>query len=88
MTVCLRSVVEGVIDESGQNQQGNDAQQSDLALARDEIERVKLDVQDTQLSAQVEIQNVGGRAEQDVEKAHKFALDKFAQEMLPVIYSF
>ncbi|QEW07881.1 nucleotide exchange factor GrpE [Nitrincola iocasae] len=80
-------VVEGVIDESGQTQQANDAQQSDLALARDEIERLKQDVQDTQLRAQAEIQNVRRRAEQDVEKAHKFALDKFAQELLPVIDS-
>lgn len=80
-------VIDDVSDEDSQAQQVNDAQQSDLALARDEIERLKQDVQETQLRAQAEIQNVRRRAEQDVEKAHKFALDKFAQELLPVIDS-
>lgn len=80
-------VIDDVGDEGSQAQQASDAQQSDLALARDEIERLKQDVQDTQLRAQAEIQNVRRRAEQDVEKAHKFALDKFAQELLPVIDS-
>lgn len=65
----------------------NDDEQSQLALAKDEIERLKQTLVETQLRAQAEIQNVRRRAEQDVEKAHKFALDKFAQELLPVIDS-
>ncbi|WP_417582093.1 nucleotide exchange factor GrpE [Nitrincola sp.] len=80
-------VVEDVVVDGGQSQQTSDAQQGDLALARDEIERLKQEVLDTQLRAQAEIQNVRRRAEQDVEKAHKFALDKFAQELLPVVDS-
>lgn len=39
------------------------------------------------LRAQAETQNIRRRAEQDVEKAHKFALEKFAKELLPVIDS-
>jgi molecular chaperone GrpE len=65
----------------------NDDEQAQLALAKDEIERLKQALVETQLRAQAEIQNVRRRAEQDVEKAHKFALDKFAQELLPVIDS-
>jgi len=40
---------------------------------------------DIQLRAQAEIQNIRRRAEQDVEKAHKFALEKFAKELLTVV---
>lgn len=42
-------------------------------------------VREAQLRAQAEIENIRRRAEQDVEKAHKFALEKFANELLPVI---
>ncbi|EFX91867.1 heat shock protein GrpE [Actinobacillus ureae] len=40
---------------------------------------------DIQLRAQAEIQNVRRRAEQDMEKAHKFALEKFSKELLTVV---
>ncbi|WP_240775987.1 nucleotide exchange factor GrpE [Nitrincola schmidtii] len=73
--------------ESQEDVSLNDDEQAQLALAKDEIERLKQALVDTQLRAQAEIQNVRRRAEQDVEKAHKFALDKFAQELLPVIDS-
>ncbi|AUI65974.1 MULTISPECIES: nucleotide exchange factor GrpE [Glaesserella] len=41
--------------------------------------------QDIQLRARAEIENIRRRAEQDVEKAHKFALEKFSKEMLNVV---
>ncbi|AXU93972.1 MAG TPA: nucleotide exchange factor GrpE [Erwinia persicina] len=44
-------------------------------------------VREAQLRAQAEIENIRRRTEQDVEKAHKFALEKFANELLPVIDS-
>lgn len=40
--------------------------------------------QEQMLRAQAEMQNVRRRAEIDVEKAHKFALEKFVKELLPV----
>ncbi|MEC5344347.1 nucleotide exchange factor GrpE [Brenneria populi] len=40
---------------------------------------------DNVLRARAEADNIRRRAEIDVEKAHKFALEKFAGEMLPVI---
>ncbi|RLQ23629.1 nucleotide exchange factor GrpE [Seongchinamella sediminis] len=48
--------------------------QDDLAAARDAA-----------LRAQADAQNVKRRAEQDVEKARKFALERFAGELLPVV---
>lgn len=40
---------------------------------------------DNVLRAKAEMENVRRRSEQDVEKAHKFALERFAGELLPVI---
>jgi molecular chaperone GrpE len=46
----------------------------------EQIEALKADV----LRAHAEAQNARRRAEQDVEKARKFALEKFVSELLPV----
>ena len=48
--------------------------QEDLIAARDAA-----------LRAQADAQNVKRRAEQDVEKARKFALERFAGDLLPVV---
>lgn len=40
---------------------------------------------DSVLRAKAEMENVRRRSEQDVEKAHKFSLERFAGELLPVI---
>lgn len=42
---------------------------------------------DTLLRAKAEMDNLRRRTEQDVEKAHKFALEKFVNELLPVLDS-
>jgi molecular chaperone GrpE len=42
------------------------------------------EAQEQLLRAHAEMQNVRRRAEIDVEKAHKFALEKFVKELLPV----
>ena len=42
---------------------------------------------DQQVRAAAEAQNVRRRAEQDAEKAKKFALEKFVKELLPVVDS-
>lgn len=41
--------------------------------------------QDSVVRAAAEVDNIRRRASMDVEKAHKFALEKFANELLPVI---
>ena len=43
------------------------------------------DQKDSVVRAKAEIENMRRRAAQDVEKAHKFALEKFATSLLPVI---
>ncbi len=45
------------------------------------------EAKDQVIRAQAEMQNIRRRAEHDVEKAHKFGLEKFAKELLPVIDS-
>jgi len=54
-----------------------------LALAEQQI----VDQQDTVTRAQAEVVNARRIAAQDVQKAHKFALVKFADGLLPVIDS-
>jgi molecular chaperone GrpE len=54
-----------------------------LAVAEQKIK----DQQDSVIRAKAEMENVRRRAALDVEKAHKFALDKFADGLLPVIDS-
>jgi len=51
-----------------------------LAAAQAEIAELK----DQMLRVQAESQNIRRRAEMDVEKAHKFGLEKFANELLPL----
>lgn len=52
-----------------------------------ELAQAQGGVREAQIRAQAEIENIRRRAELDVEKAHKFALEKFANELLPVIDS-
>jgi molecular chaperone GrpE len=47
---------------------------------RNELAQAK----ENNLRVQAEMQNVRRRAQQDVEKAHKFGLEKFVSDMLPV----
>ncbi|WP_100158374.1 nucleotide exchange factor GrpE [Proteus columbae] len=60
------------------------------ALARvDSLEKQLEQSQKTEreamIRAQAEIENIRRRTQQDVEKAHKFALEKFSNELLPVL---
>lgn len=55
----------------------------ELSQAQEELTRA----QDQVLRVRADAQNVQRRAQQDVEKAHKFGLEKFARAMLPVIDS-
>jgi molecular chaperone GrpE len=54
---------------------------SDIARLQEELEQAK----DMALRAQADAQNVKRRAEQDVEKARKYALERFCSELLPVV---
>ncbi|WP_192035865.1 nucleotide exchange factor GrpE [Halomonas sp. YLGW01] len=58
-----------------------------LAAKVEELEESLKEAKDQQLRAAAEAQNVRRRAEQDVDKARKFALEKFVKELLPVVDS-
>ena len=75
-------VEEAVADEGMQLDIAELMQQ--LAAAQAEATQAA-EFKDAALRAQAEAQNVRRRAEQDVEKAHKFALEKFANEMLQIV---
>ncbi len=68
-------------------QGGGDAPAQELSpeqvVAR--LEEEVAAARDGALRAQADAQNVKRRAEQDVEKARKFALESFARELLPVV---
>lgn len=71
-------------------QQNNEIDPLEEAIARvQELEAYIAEAdkreQDIQLRARAEVENIRRRAEQDVEKAHKFALEKFSKEMLNVV---
>ncbi|WP_240091822.1 nucleotide exchange factor GrpE [Proteus mirabilis] len=89
--------MESVMNESQEQVKSEDAQaefdaQAELvqALVRvDELEKQLQQSQKTEreamIRAQAEIENIRRRTQQDVEKAHKFALEKFSNELLPVL---
>ncbi len=68
-------------------QVGDDACGDELSLRVQALEEQLAEARDQSLRAVAELQNVRRRAEQDVEKAHKFALEKFAADLLLVVDS-
>ncbi|OAJ51708.1 nucleotide exchange factor GrpE [Paraburkholderia ginsengiterrae] len=59
------------------------AEQAALAEAQAKI----VELQESFLRAKAETENVRRRAQEDVSKAHKFAIESFAEHLLPVIDS-
>jgi molecular chaperone GrpE len=57
----------------------------DLAIRLAALETEVAQAREQVLRAQAEMANIRRRAEQDVEKAHKFALERFAGELLSVV---
>ncbi|MDH0894399.1 MULTISPECIES: nucleotide exchange factor GrpE [unclassified Pseudomonas] len=85
---------EAMADEQTLDTTNPEEQLAPEAAAGDELAaRVQLleeqlaAAQDQSLRVAADLQNVRRRAEQDVEKAHKFALEKFANDLLPVVDS-
>lgn len=70
-------------EQDASEQPDADTLAEELATAVAEIETLK----DQMLRIQADAQNIRRRAEQDVEKAHKFGVEKFANEMLPIVDS-
>ncbi|WP_221801140.1 nucleotide exchange factor GrpE [Oceanobacter mangrovi] len=68
------------VEQAAESEAVADVVEQQLADAQAEIAELK----EQMLRVQAEMQNVRRRAELDVEKAHKFGLEKFANEMLNV----
>ncbi|GAJ67354.1 heat shock protein GrpE [Edwardsiella piscicida] len=62
-----------------------DARDARIAELEAQLKATGEHERETMLRARADVDNIRRRAEQDVEKAHKFALEKFSGELLPVI---
>ena len=92
-----QSEVEGTESEAPEAQAAPEATQEGEATEQEAPAELTLEEQleqmqealnaakDAELRAVADAQNVARRAEQDVEKARKFALERFTGELLPVI---
>ena len=87
---------EQVSEELNQEQELHaeaETQAADVVDPRDEriaeleaqLKEVQQRERDSLLRAKAEVENIRRRTELDIEKAHKFALEKFSGELLPVI---
>lgn len=61
--------------------------QDDLQSALDEARAKASEHYDLYLRARAEIENTRRRAQDDISKAHKYAVESFAEELLPVMDS-
>jgi molecular chaperone GrpE len=89
-----QDVVEPVEQVEVEQEQAQEEVQTELSPEEEiaglyaELEAAKQtisDQKDSVVRAAADVENIRRRAAQDVEKAHKFALEKFANELLPVI---
>jgi molecular chaperone GrpE len=60
------------------------AETSDLATQLAELEAKLAEAQDAFLRAKADAENTRRRAQEDISKAHKFAVESFAEALLPV----
>lgn len=85
---------ESVVEETQQTEPSQELDPLEDAIARvqeleeqlkTQIEEAANKEQDILLRSRAEIENLRRRTEQDVEKAHKFALEKFSKDILNTI---
>jgi len=65
----------------------DDQRDDQIATLQAQLAEVEQRERDSVLRTKAEMENLRRRTELDIEKAHKFALDKFVNELLPVIDS-
>lgn len=75
------------LDAQTQDQAAEAASGEELVTRVQVLEEQLAAAQDQSLRVAADLQNVRRRAEQDVEKAHKFALERFAGDLLPIVDS-
>lgn len=72
------------VDISSAAEQGAPLTIEALQLQVEDLKNELVQTKEQSLRVQAEMQNVRRRAQQDVEKAHKFGLEKFVSDLLPV----
>lgn len=80
---AAEGTVETAEEQASAEEDAFAALQNELVRAQEDLVTAK----EQALRAAAEAQNIKRRAQQDVEKAHKFALDKFVEHLLPVVDS-
>lgn len=81
--VVQETAVEGEVESATEASEGpSEAEQIEQLQAK--LADVQKALDEADVRAQAEIQNVRRRAERDVSHAHKFAVEKFANDMLAV----
>jgi len=78
---------EAVEVETAETAEQVDPRDEQIANLQAQLAEVQQRERDAVLRSKAEVDNMRRRTEQDVEKAHKFALEKFVNELLPVIDS-
>ena len=84
----MEADVEAAVEAAEQHAEQEQSTEAEIAMLYAELETAKqtiADQKDSVVRAAADVDNMRRRAAQDVEKAHKFALEKFANELLPVI---
>ncbi|ADT68719.1 MAG: molecular chaperone GrpE [Pseudoalteromonas tetraodonis] len=84
----MEADVEAAVEAAEQHAEQEQSPEAEIAMLYAELEAAKqtiADQKDSVVRAAADVDNMRRRAAQDVEKAHKFALEKFANELLPVI---
>jgi molecular chaperone GrpE len=71
-------------DEAAEPNVPADADGDDAASRVSQAERDAAEMKDAWLRARAELENVRKQGQADVARAHKYAIDKFAGELLPV----
>ncbi|MEY0597070.1 nucleotide exchange factor GrpE [Providencia alcalifaciens] len=76
---------EAEVQQADEMQANEEALAARIAELEQQLEASRKTEREAMLRAHAEIENIRRRTEQDIEKAHKFALEKFSNELLPVI---
>ena len=82
---CLNDNPSNVVVDSEESSEKSEEEITVDSLS--ELEMQLEEMKDQVLRHQAEVQNVKRRAEQDVEKARKYALERFCNELLPIVDS-
>ncbi|MGV2291298.1 nucleotide exchange factor GrpE [Trinickia sp. YCB016] len=82
---AVREAAENVTPETAAAEQAASQASPEVALAEAQAKITEL--QESFLRAKAETENVRRRAHEEVQKAHKFAIESFAERLLPVMDS-